>query len=137
MGADGRGGLMRASSAASDAAVAITDAWRRWISETVGPRASWVRQLDNDNDWFLHPGDIPTFVSGLESAMELRKAAVLRELEARERLPRDPETRRQVLDAALPGRLAKDALYQLTCELHRLLVAAHRDGAIVSFDPYV
>lgn len=127
---------MRASCAASDDDVVLTDQWRRWISETVGPRASWVRQLDDDNDWCLHPGDSPSFIAGLDAAMEVRRGIVLREVEARERLPRDPEARRQVLETMLRARLAKDALYQITSKLRRLLVAAHRDGAIVMFDPY-
>lgn len=127
---------MRASSTVDEEAVVVTDAWRDWIVGTVGRRASWVRQLDNDNDWVLHPGDIPTFLSGLESAMEARRKIVLREIESRERLPHDPETRRAVLDAALPGRLARDGLYQVSAALHRLLVAARRGGATVLFDPY-
>lgn len=128
---------VRASYPTSSEEIAIPENWRRWITRVVGAGASWTRQLDDDQEWFLRPGDIPTFVAGLAAAMTLRRAEVLRELESGERLPRDPDARQRVLDTVLAARLAKDPLYTTTSALHRLLVDAEREGQIVMFDPFV
>jgi hypothetical protein len=127
---------MRVTRPTGSDGVAISDEWRRWIVTAVGARATWTRQLDENQEWFVRPGDIPTFVVGLDAAIALRRAELQREVESRERLPDDPEARRHVLDAVLLARTTKDALYETTSALRRLFVEAVRVNETVMFDPF-
>lgn len=117
--------------------VPIDQAWRTWFSATMGTRGSWVKQISEDNEWTAQPGDIPTFLDGLRAALEHRARELEADFYAKANLPSDVAARQQVIAAAMPKRLERDALYRTTREVLTLFVDAHRANETVVSDPYV